>query len=192
MGSGGLEAFEHQVNHGDMHPGFAALRAFLNSLCSTVGIGTSRLKYVPPPPSAQHLEVVDVRFAFDYGEQPSPSGPSPRHQSASSKPMVSTIRLWRTVCVPLPVCQRRNPWAPFFRGLHRLTVDDGRAGRGIPPSSLPNPGAQASSMRSQVPSSRQLRKYHHTVPQGGKSWGIPPQADQGMPPRSTYPPQADR
>ena len=29
MGSGGLEPFEHQVDYGDMHPGFTALRALL-------------------------------------------------------------------------------------------------------------------------------------------------------------------
>ena len=48
---------------------------------------------------------------------------------------------------------------------------------------------KVSSTRSQVPSSRQLRKYHHTVPQGG-----PPVADeaasalprQEVPPRSKY------
>ena len=42
---------------------------------------------------------------------------------------------------------------------------------------------KASSTRSQVPSFRHFRKYHQTVPQGGKSWGI---SRQGMPPRSTY------
>ena len=29
MDSGGLEPFEHQVDYGDMHPGFTALRALL-------------------------------------------------------------------------------------------------------------------------------------------------------------------
>ena len=42
---------------------------------------------------------------------------------------------------------------------------------------------KTSSTRSQVPSSRHFRKYHQTVPQGGRSWGI---SRQGMPPRSTY------
>ena len=42
---------------------------------------------------------------------------------------------------------------------------------------------KASSTRSQVPSSRHFRKYHQTVPQGGRSWGI---SRQGMPPCSTY------
>ena len=41
----------------------------------------------------------------------------------------------------------------------------------------------ASSTCSQVPSVRQFLKYHHTVPQGGRSWGI---IRQGMPPRNTY------
>ena len=41
----------------------------------------------------------------------------------------------------------------------------------------------ASSTRSQVPSARHFRKYHHTVPQGGRSWGT---IRHGMPPRKTY------
>ena len=41
----------------------------------------------------------------------------------------------------------------------------------------------ASSTRSQVPSARHFRKYHHTVPQGGRSWGA---IRHGMPPCKTY------
>jgi hypothetical protein len=44
-------------------------------------------------------------------------------------------------------------------------------------------GCKVSWMRSQVPSNRHFRKYHQTVPQGGKSWG---NSRQGMPPRKTY------
>ena len=33
-------------------------------------------------------------------------------------------------------------WAPFFRGLHRLTVDDGRAGTGLATLSLAQLGVQ--------------------------------------------------
>ena len=56
--------------------------------------------------------------------------------------MVSTIRLRRTVCVPLSVYRRRSLWAPFFRGLHRLAVDDRRAGRSLSSRRFPNPGSQ--------------------------------------------------
>ena len=44
-------------------------------------------------------------------------------------------------------------------------------------------GRSASKTRSQVPSLRHFRKYHQTVPQGGRSWGI---IRQEIPPRNTY------
>ena len=46
------------------------------------------------------------------------------------------------VCGPSPSCRRRSLWAPFFRGLHRLTVDDGRAGTGLATLSLAQLGVQ--------------------------------------------------
>ena len=52
-----------------------------------------------------------------------------------------------------------------------------------PPSLSRTLGRSASSTRSQVPSLRHFRKYHQTVPQGGRSWGI---IRRGMPPRKTY------
>ena len=42
---------------------------------------------------------------------------------------------------------------------------------------------RASSTRSQAPSARHFRKYHHTVPQGDRSWGA---IRHGMPPLNTY------
>ena len=51
------------------------------------------------------------------------------------------------------------------------------------PSASRTLGRSASSMYSQVPSPRHLRKYHQTVPQGGRSWGT---IRQGTPPRNTY------
>ena len=45
-------------------------------------------------------------------------------------------------CGPSPSCPRRNLWAPFFRGLHRLAVDDGRAGTGLATLSLAQLGVQ--------------------------------------------------
>ena len=56
-------------------------------------------------------------------------------------------------------------------------------GVGSRPSISRTRGCKVSWMRSQVPSNRHLRKYHQTVPQGGKSWGS---RRQGMPPRKTY------
>ena len=51
------------------------------------------------------------------------------------------------------------------------------------PSASRTRGRSASSMPSQVPSVLHFRKYHHTVPQGGTSWGA---MRQGMPPRNIY------
>ena len=45
-------------------------------------------------------------------------------------------------CVLSLSCPRHSLWAPFFRGLHRLAVDDGRAGAGLTPLSLPQGGVQ--------------------------------------------------
>lgn len=56
-------------------------------------------------------------------------------------------------------------------------------GVGSRPSISRTLGCKVSWMRSQVPSKRHSRKYHQTVPQGGKSWGT---IRQGMPPRNTY------
>ena len=47
--------------------------------------------------------------------------------TVSSSPRVSTTMS----CAHSPVCQRRSPWAPFFRGLDRLAVDDRGAGTGL-------------------------------------------------------------
>ena len=45
-------------------------------------------------------------------------------------------------CARLPVCQRRNLWAPFFCSLHRLAVNDGSAGTGLATLSLSQCGVQ--------------------------------------------------
>ena len=45
-------------------------------------------------------------------------------------------------CVPTPFCLRHSREAPFFRGFHRLAVDDGPARGGIPSLALPDHGAQ--------------------------------------------------
>jgi hypothetical protein len=56
-------------------------------------------------------------------------------------------------------------------------------GVGSLPSASRTLGRKVSWMRSHVPSSRHFRKYHQTVPHGGKSLGI---IRQAMPPRRTY------
>ena len=86
-------------------------------------------------------------------------------------------------CVQLPFCQRRNLWTPFsvvFTDWPSMMAALGIAAR---PADSRTRTRRVDSTPSQVPSSRQLRKYHHTVPQGGRSWGI---RRQGIPPLSTY------
>ena len=68
------------------------------------------------------------------------------------------------VCGPSPSCRRRNPEAPFFRGLHRLTVDEGwlsmMAALGLAwrPWAWRSSACRVSCARCQVPSRRQVRK----------------------------------
>ena len=46
------------------------------------------------------------------------------------------------VCAPSPSWRRRSLWAPFFSGLHRLAVDDGRTGAALPTLGLSQRGMQ--------------------------------------------------
>ena len=73
-----------------------------------------------------------------------------RHElpTASSNPMVSTIRLRRTVCVPLPVGRRRNPEAPVSVVFtDRLSM---MAALGVASRPAASRTRRASSTRSQV------------------------------------------
>ena len=74
----------------------------------------------------------------------------------------------------------RPPFSVVFTDWLSMIAALGVASR---PAASRTLGRKASSMASQVPSSRHFRKYHQTVPQGGKSWGT---IRQGTPPRSTY------
>ena len=74
----------------------------------------------------------------------------------------------------------RPPFSVVFTDWLSMMAPLGVASR--PAASLTRT-RNASSTPSHVPLSRHFRKYHQTVPQGGRSWGI---RRQGMPPRSTY------
>ena len=74
----------------------------------------------------------------------------------------------------------RPPFSVVFTDWLSMIAALGVASR---PAASRTLGRKASSMASQGPSSRHFRKYHQTVPQGGKSWGT---IRQGTPPRSTY------
>ena len=175
------------MNHGDMHPGFAALGAFFIVFAQPSASAQPSQGAFHHPPPGQDLKVVAVWFALDHGQQPTARSPSPRHQSARvasicpdhlqsgestqqfgqhqlgavpvpvswhgagsgcwqhEPPRPAAIPWYPprcAACVRLPVCQRRNPEAPFFRGLHRLAIDDRRAGRSLSPSHFPNPDPQ--------------------------------------------------
>ena len=78
------------------------------------------------------------------------------------------------------VIAARPPFSVVFTDWLSMIAPLGVASR---PSLSRTMGRSASSTRSQVPSLRHFRKYHQTVPQGGRSWGI---IHQGMPPRKTY------
>ena len=78
------------------------------------------------------------------------------------------------------VVAARPPFSVVFTDWLSMIAPLGVASR---PSLSRTMGRSASSTRSQVPSLRHFRKYHQTVPQGGRSWGI---IRQGIPPRKTY------
>ena len=78
------------------------------------------------------------------GSAPIGRRPGPVYRQGALPPpaAVPGYPLRYDVCGPLPSCRRRSLWAPFFRGLHRLTVDDGRAGTGLATLGLPQLGVQ--------------------------------------------------
>ena len=154
------------------------------------------------PSSRQHLKTVAVPGALDNLECPACQGPDPldqlrpipildigrMHHHRQQQPhgiyndmSLSTVDLLASVIATRP---------PFFRRLDRLAVYDSSARCRVPPLGLPNlPSAcrtltrRASLARSHVPCSLHSRKYHHTVPQGGRSCGM---ARHVQPLRRTY------
>ena len=184
MISSRMEPFEHEVDHGDMHPrctAFGALLVVFAQPSASAQPGQGAFHY---PAAGQHLEsVLLCRTAYQL-QGPTAHRLGPLHQFTAIGPVGSDqlqpgeptqqfgqhqlgavpvpvswhgagIGYWRhepplpaaipwcpprcVVCVPLPSCPRRNPEAPFFRGLHRPAVNDGRAGRSLPSRRFPNP-----------------------------------------------------
>ena len=56
MGSGGLEPFEHQVDHVDIHPGFAAVGALLIVFAEPSASSKPRQRTLHHPPVGQHFK----------------------------------------------------------------------------------------------------------------------------------------
>ena len=110
---------------------------------------SSRLRSGPTPPTCRRRPRLP-RSAVVAGTGPTsaatPIGrrPGPGHQRDEPPPPAAGPGCPPrcAACGPLPSCQRRNPWAPFFRGLHRLAVDDGGAGAALTALSLTQRGVQ--------------------------------------------------
>ena len=66
-----------------MHPDFAAVRALLIVFAEPSASTEPRQGALHNPPARQHLKAVDIRFPAYHGQQPSTSGPRPRHQLTS-------------------------------------------------------------------------------------------------------------
>ena len=148
------------------------------------------------PSSRQHLKTVAVPGALDNLECPACQGPDPldqlrpipildigrmHHHHRQQQPhgiyndmSLSTIDLLASVIAtrpPFPVVL--TDWLSMIAAL----------GVGFLPSACRTLTRRASLARSHVPSSLHSRKYHHTVPQGGRSCGM---ARHVQPLRRTY------
>ena len=94
----------------------------------------------PHPPRSPVVEGT----APTVGSAPAGRRPGPVYRQGALPPPAAVPRYPPRcgACGPSPSCRRRNPEAPFFRGLHRLTVDDGRAGTGLATLGLAQLGVQ--------------------------------------------------
>ena len=104
--------------------------------------------------------------------------------TARSRPMVSTTVHYDVALAPRCLLADVVAPRPAFSVVLTLWLSMMAAlGMASRPSFSRTWPRSASSTRSQVPSARHFRKYRHTVPQGGRSWGT---IRHGMPPRKTY------
>ncbi len=189
-----------------MHPGFTAFRSLLIVFAQPAASAQPGQHTLYHPPPWQHLKVVATRLrrttvssqppvAQQFGQYQLGAVPTPVswHGAGSEcwprEPPRPRATPWCPLrygaCVRRPSYRRHSPAAPFIGGLHRLASileQSGMAALGVAsrPAASRTRERKASATRSQVPSSRHWRKYHHTVPQGGRSWGI---RRRGMPPR---------
>ncbi len=76
------------MNHGNVDPGFAAFGPLFIVFAQPTATAQPRQGALEHPASGQHLKSVAVRLPSHHGEQPTPSGPGPRHQPAG----VASIR----------------------------------------------------------------------------------------------------
>ena len=127
--------------------------------------GSSRPPSWPTPPVCHHKPRRPRSLATGGIDPPTAVIPTERRPGPECRPdapplpaAVPGYPLRCGVFAPLPSCQRRSLGAPFFSGLHRLAVDDGRTRCGLatlrlpqhdmqlvvgpPPSSVPTPSAE--------------------------------------------------
>ena len=219
-----MEPFEHQVDHGDVHPSFATFGSLFVVFAQPTISAQPGQRTLYHPPARQHLKLVAIRFTLHHGQQPTASGPRPHHQPArvacirpdDPQPGKSASQFGQHQLGAIPVLNVGGmnhhgheqphgvhydvalasghlftrviasgpPFSMVFTDWLSILEQSGMAALGVAsrPAASRTRARKAASTRSQVPSSRQFRKYHHTVPHGGRSWGI---SRQGMPPRST-------
>ena len=152
-----------------MHPHFTALRTLLIAFAQPSASAQPGQGALHHPPTGHHLKAVAIRFPPHHGQQPTASGPSPGHhltdvtasaqitRNLGNRPnslantslapsrspyLIRGCPLRCVACVRLLFCPRHSRVAPFFSGLHRLAVDDGRAGCGLSACCFPNLGPQ--------------------------------------------------
>ena len=192
------------MNHRYMDPGLPCFRQFLVVFAEPPAPAQPGQCAFHHPPAGQDLELVAVRVPAHHLQQPSASGPSPRHQAAGirgispddlepGKPAQQSAQhqsgpvppelaegpgCWRHErprpraarwCPPrcgASVIAARPPFSVVLTDWLSMIAPLGVASR---PSLSRTIGRSASSTRSQVPSLRHFRKYHQTVPQGGRS-----------------------
>ena len=143
----------------------------MDQLPSVAPIGPDQLEpRVPSHQFAQHqfgsVAVLDVRSVDDNRQK---QAKRINYQMA----LAARDLLARIIAPRPPFSVVLTDWLSMMAAL----------GVGSRPSDSRTLGRKVSWMRSQVPSARHCLKYHQTVPQGGKSWGI---MRQGQPLRRTY------
>ena len=110
---------------------------------------SSHQPHRPTEPVGRHMPR-QPRFAPAWETGPSagstPAGlhPGLAHPPDALPPLTADLGYppLYAACVPSPSCPHRTLWAPFFRGLHRLTVNYGTAGTGLTAQVAPHSGTQ--------------------------------------------------
>ena len=90
MRPGGWESFKHQVDYGDIYPGFTGLRALLIVFAQPSASTEPRQRTLNHPPAGQHLKAMTIRFPPHHGQQLTASGPGHQLTSVASTSLASS------------------------------------------------------------------------------------------------------